>query len=97
MTQSLIIQLAQPPDADAILSILNEACDWLTAKGIDQWTPRRFSHERTVAAIERGEVYVAKIGTETVGTLRLTWEDETLWSEWPETAGYVHLLAVGRA
>ena len=97
MTHSLTIQQAQLSDANAILSILNEACDWLTAKGIDQWAPGRFSRERSLAAIDRGEVCVAKIGAEIVGTLRLTWADEALWIDGPALAGYVHVLAVTRA
>ncbi len=47
-------------------------------------------------AIERGEVYAAKLNDKTIATLRLQWTDD-LWGTRPDDAGYVHTLAVERA
>lgn len=91
------MEQARAADVDAVLAILAGAGEWLTAKGIDQWGPGRFSRERGVEAIGRGEVYIASLEEEIVGTLRLQWSDESVWGVRPDDAGYVHALAVGRA
>ncbi len=91
------ITQAQADDIDQILAILTGAGEWLTARGIDQWGPGQFSRNRGAAAIERREVYVARLGNEIIGTLRLQWQDEDLWDTWPNAAGYVHALAVKRS
>ena len=68
----------------------------MAAKGINQWDPAQFSRERGLVAIERGGVYMARLGAEIVGTLRLQWADEALWAVRTDDAGYVHGLAVKR-
>lgn len=88
---------ARSEDLDAILAILTGAGEWLAAKDIDQWGPGRFSRERGMAAIERGEAYVAILGGKVVATLSLQWSDEAFWGDRPGSAGHVHALAVDRA
>ena len=88
---------AQALDVDERLALLREAGEWVAAKGINQWDPAQFSRERGLVAIERGEVYMARLGIEVVGTLRLQWSDESLWGIRADDAGYVHGLAVKRA
>ena len=91
------VSLAQASDADERLALLMEAGAWVAAKGINQWDPAQFSRERGLVAIERGEVYIARLGAEVAGTLRLQWADEALWGVRPNDAGYIHGLAVKRA
>ena len=93
----IAVERAQLFDVDDIVAILTGAVEWLTAKGINQWQPGRFSREGSAAAVERGEVFVARLGKEAVGTLRLLWSDDSLWDARPGKAGYVHALGVKRA
>lgn len=93
----ITVTQAQVADVDKILAILTGVGAWLAAKGIDQWGPNRFSREGSAAAIERGEVYIARLGGKIVGTLRLQWSDALLWGSFSDGAGYIHALAVERA
>ncbi|MDQ3862993.1 MAG: GNAT family N-acetyltransferase [Actinomycetota bacterium] len=78
------------------MSILEEASWWLLSRGIDQWTPGSFSRRRIAGRIEAGEMYLAEIAGQAVGTFALQWSDEETWSRVPDDAGYVHGLAIRR-
>ncbi len=69
--QITIVQ-AQSSDIDTVISILEEAGQWLFARGIHQWLPGSFSRERIASAIEPGEVYLARRGDEANGKLLST-------------------------
>ena len=88
---------AQATDLDNLLSILEEAAQWLVSRGIDQWQPGSFSRQRIADRIEREEMYLAELGELPVGTLALQWSDEETWGEVPKDAGYVHGLAIRRS
>lgn len=88
---------AQPADLDTVLAILEEAARWLAGKGIDQWRPGSFPRQSIADAIARGEVILARLGEEAVGTLTLQWSDELFWGAGPPDAGYLHKLAIRRA
>jgi len=47
---------ARASDLDTVLSILEEAAQWLVSRGIDQWQPGSFSRQRIADRIERGEM-----------------------------------------
>jgi GNAT superfamily N-acetyltransferase len=79
-----------------VLSILEEAAQWLVYRGIDQWQPGSFSRRRIADRIERGEMYLAELRGRAVGTLALQWSDEETWGDVPADAGYVHGLAIRR-
>jgi ribosomal protein S18 acetylase RimI-like enzyme len=90
---------AEPGELGVVLDILVEAAHWQTARGLTQWFPELFTIvlraeiERQIGA---GEVYLARIDGEAVGTLTLQWADEPVWGPQPDDAGYVHRLAVRR-
>ena len=89
---------AEPSDLDAVLDILQEAVQWLASQGVDQWQwPDQFPRQRNAQAIERGEMYVAKLADEPVATFSLQWADPNIWSDAADDAGYVHRLAVRRS
>jgi RimJ/RimL family protein N-acetyltransferase len=96
LAQISIVQ-AQAADLVSVMEILDEAAAWLKARGIQQWPSPHPPHvwQRTTAAIQRGDVYLAYMLLERspVGTLRLTWTD-AYWSSDRELAGYVHGLAI---
>jgi ribosomal protein S18 acetylase RimI-like enzyme len=93
----ITIELAQPSDLDTVLDMLEEAVDWLTARGIDQWRPGVFHGVRRqpiADQVRRGEVYLAKRDGQAVGTLTLQWADKMFWGTVPDDAGYIHRLAI---
>ncbi|GAA2407788.1 GNAT family N-acetyltransferase [Nonomuraea africana] len=85
---------ASAADAAEVLDVLDEAAAWLRRRGITQW-PERFESSWIEGAIERGETWLARVGTATAGTLTLDWADP-LWADAGGAAGYVHRMAVRR-
>jgi len=100
MRDSLEIVQAVPTDFETVVSILVEAAEWHASLGITQWFPALFKehlYPRISGDVAAGEVYLAKIDDEPIGTLTLQWSDEETWGRQPRAAGYVHRLAVRRA
>ncbi len=97
---TVTINRAGPADLDAVMELLEEAARWLQRRGIDQW-PAWLPRQPVVEAIERGEVYLARLDGQPAGTLilrpALQWPDTAIWGEVPDDAAYVHSLAVRRA
>lgn len=96
----LTIAQAQPSDLETVLTILEEAAQWLTSRSIEQWSPGAFrgTHRQFIVDhLNQGEVYLAKVDGEAIGTIRLQWSDKSTWGEMPDDAGYVHSLAIRRA
>lgn len=83
---------ATAQDMEILYGILNEAARWIHQRGIDQWQ-YPFNRERIEKALAEHEVYLARQDGEPVGTLTLQWADTPFWGDWPDDAGYVHLLA----
>ncbi len=88
-------------DYDAVMAILREAADWLSARGIQQWyhwhmdVGEQILRER----LEQHEVYLFQRGDVPLGTLTIQWTDPDVWSERgiDGLAGYVHGMAVARS
>jgi GNAT superfamily N-acetyltransferase len=89
------IRAAQPDELEVVLGVLSDAAAWLRVRGIEMW-PERFDDDWVMPAIERGETWLAEHDGEVVGTLVVQWEDPTFWAGFPNNAGYLHRLAVGR-
>jgi GNAT superfamily N-acetyltransferase len=87
-------QIAAPVQAGDVLSVLNEAADWLRARGISQW-PERFDPSWVDDAIRRGQTWLARVDGMLSGTVTLDWSDP-VWSDAGGAAAYVHRLAVRR-
>jgi len=90
------IRQAEEADAAIVAELLDEATAWVGERGYEQW-PLPFPLGEVIAAIERGEVYVAEIDRDAVATVTLLWDDPIYWGERPADAAYVHKLAVRRA
>jgi signal transduction histidine kinase/GNAT superfamily N-acetyltransferase len=90
----LEVNKATPTQLPLVMGIITEAAAWLVAKGIDQWPspPNDHWRRRIERHIANGELYLATLNGEAIGTIRLTWSDPY----WPEetNAGYVHTLAI---
>ncbi|MDP4503194.1 GNAT family N-acetyltransferase [Nonomuraea turcica] len=91
---NLSFHRASPAHTAEVLSVLNEAADWLRRREVTQW-PDRFEPSWIDEAITRGETWLVRAGDKAVGTLTLDWSDP-LWSDVAGSAGYVHRMAVRR-
>ena len=68
LSNSLEIVRADGGDIDGVLAVLEEAAEWLVAKGVvGPWRPGFFSRQAFADQIAHGEVYLARLGEETVG------------------------------
>ena len=87
---------ASEDDADKIVSLLDNAAEWVQSKGIDQWRPGSFDIGKLLARIRDGEVYVAIYEGSIVGTFRLQMHDKSVWGERDsnEDYAYLHHLAI---
>ena len=91
---------ARSEDFGRYIDLLEEVADWLEARGVKQWRSGdfRLSAAYYAQSIELGEVQLAFIGDELVGTLRLLLHEPIVWPEVVEDdAVYVYNLAVRRA
>ncbi len=98
-TDDIKITGARPKELEVVVSIFEEAGQWLQARGIDQWPSQVPERMRAHLAqqITRGEIYLAWLHRQPVGTLTLQWSDPHIWGEQLPDAGYVHGLAIRRA
>src|SRR5450432_2822984 len=92
----LTIVPASAEETHAVIAILTEAACWLDSRGLPSWSPDSLQVVMT-AAVSRGEVYLARIDDQPVGTISVQWSDPALWGQQPDDAGYVHKLAIVRA
>jgi GNAT superfamily N-acetyltransferase len=96
MIRSSMVEVitAKPEDLDTVVEILDEAAHWVVSRGWTGWKPGSFSPQSIYKQLERGEVYLGKIGRKIVGTITLQWSDKMFWGRTPQDAGYIHKLAV---
>jgi hypothetical protein len=90
----IVFTAASDGCTDEVLRVLDEAAEWLSARGIDQW-PQRFDAEWVAGAISRGETWLVSVDDRTAGTLTLDWDDP-LGAGRGGAAGYVHRMAACR-
>ena len=88
-------------DYDAVMTILREAADWLSARGIHQWYHWHMDVGEQILRdrIEHHEVYLFRRDNSPIGTLTIQWSDPDVWGERgiDGLAGYVHGMAVARS
>jgi len=97
---TLTIRPAVAADFDTVVSLWNEAAEWLASRGIDQWqyAPRHPAIRRNIAA---GECWIvdddqgAPVATITVDA----YADPDFWrpEDDPDSALYAHRMAIRRA
>ncbi len=94
---ALTITRAKPAELCVVMEILDEAAAWLRDKGITkQWPcPMPVSFwEFMEKEIAKGQVYLARLDGNALGTFRFEWTDSELWAHDPDGGGYVHSFAV---
>jgi ribosomal protein S18 acetylase RimI-like enzyme len=88
-------------DYDAVMTILREAADWLSARGIQQWYHWHMDAGEQILRerLEDHEVYLFQRDNWSIGTLTIQWTDPDVWGERgiDGLAGYVHGMAVARS
>jgi protein-tyrosine phosphatase len=92
----LTFRPAGPEDLHQVVEVLSEAAAWAKARGVEAWWPVPFPEKWVRPGVERGEVILAEIRSQLVGTLTLTREDPVMWGKQPPIAAYVHRVAVSR-
>jgi ribosomal protein S18 acetylase RimI-like enzyme len=77
--------------------LINEAADWLIAKGEPLWGPNETSHDELVHVTKAGELITGRIAGELAACMYLHNEDKLFWPQDPPgQAFYIHRLAVAR-
>jgi GNAT superfamily N-acetyltransferase len=84
------ISVASPAEAGVVLGILRAASTSRSPPGEGIWGHNFPDVERDLPA---GQVYLARLGAEAVGTFVLRWTDEAVWGPDDGDAGYLHRLA----
>ncbi|GAA4863387.1 GNAT family N-acetyltransferase [Kitasatospora terrestris] len=95
---ALEMRAARPDELGLVEDLLAGASEWLASLGSDQWQfpPRR---ERLIESMSRGECFLASLDGRVVGTLTVDEQaDPEFWQpgDEPETALYVHRMAIAR-
>jgi ribosomal protein S18 acetylase RimI-like enzyme len=96
-TETLEIVPATEAAVPMILAMLDEASDWLARKGFGQWQAGTFNEARIARAVRAGEVYLAKLDGQVVGTLTLSWSNAMTWGDFTNEGAYVSRLTVKRS
>ncbi|MFD8550364.1 GNAT family N-acetyltransferase [Streptomyces fradiae] len=94
----VVVRAAGPDELEVVEGLLKEASAWLAARGIDQWQYPPHT-DRITRALERGDCYLAFRNDKPAGTLQVDdFADPEFWTadDRPETALYVHRMAVSR-
>ena len=91
----MTVRLARAEDVETVARLLEEATVWVGELGHEQW-PCPYPREDLLGAIDRGEVYVAELDGDVVGTITVLADDPVYWGARPPDAHYVHKLAVRR-
>ena len=95
--REIMLRVARPDEAAHVVSILEEAAQWLTARDILQWTPGTFSQDEVRQWMSTGTVLVAWRDAEAIGTITFSLKDDELWQALPPArARYIYKLAVRR-
>jgi ribosomal protein S18 acetylase RimI-like enzyme len=96
-TETLEIVPATEDAVPMILDMLDEASDWLARKGFSQWQAGTFNEARIARSIRAGEVYLAKLDGQVVGTITLAWSNAMTWGDMTNEGAYVSRLTVKRS
>ena len=91
------VERAQAEDTAAVRALIQEAADWLTARGIRQWIPGAYPADRVARGVARGEVFVVRGADGALdATLQLQDADPEVWGADDGRALYLHRLTVAR-
>jgi ribosomal protein S18 acetylase RimI-like enzyme len=93
----LEVRPAAADDVETVVRIMNEASEWVVARGAPPWNRSPWRTADVQDRIARGETYLAVDGGQAIATVTVQSSDEWLWPGRLPEALYVHRLAVARA
>jgi GNAT superfamily N-acetyltransferase len=103
MTDNLTVRQAGPDDMGTILGMIEEAADWLSTKGTDQWAvpwpTRKRRDNRVVRGLKKKKTWIVEDAGAPIATVTLRQQgNRKLWTatERREPAVYLSRLIVGR-
>ncbi len=97
-TEAIAVTRAEKVEEAVASTIVEEAANWLAARGEPMWGAEDCTPEALGPAIEAGELYLARVNGEPVGTMMLQWEDPRFWPDVPGgESAFIHRLAVRRS
>jgi protein-tyrosine phosphatase len=88
---SLAITVATPADREIVLDILRSASAARALCGVTIWGE---DFPDVVGGLASGEIYLARMGGQPVGTFALRWSDDAVWGPGDGDSGYLHRLAI---
>jgi len=72
----LEVRKARTADLGTVLPILEDAARRMVRQRLPGWTPGALSRRRIAEIIDRGEMYLALLADQAVGTFALQWSDQ---------------------
>ncbi|HEY6068002.1 MAG TPA: hypothetical protein VIU81_04850, partial [Gaiellaceae bacterium] len=76
------VRPAGTEDVELVGALIDDATEWVGRLGFVQW-PLPFPRDDLVAAIGRGEVYLAEVDGEAAATVTVLADDPVYWGERP--------------
>lgn len=92
----LSLRRAADSDREDVLEILDEAAQWLTSIGVQQW-PSPFPRATVARDFEHNLVWLAVLDGQTVATASVLTTDPLFWGDVGGNAWYLHRVAVRRS
>ena len=90
-----MIRHATDADISTVSSILQEAADWLTARGTPMWQCDELQPDRIASDVRAGQFYLAIYEGEPAGTIKFQLSDPEFWPDVPpDESAFVHRLAI---
>jgi ribosomal protein S18 acetylase RimI-like enzyme len=102
LTGRVAVVRAERHELPLAIDVLEEAAAWVDTLGHATWergsfrSARRYGNHVLREALDRGDLYLARLDDRVVATVTLQWSDPLFWPDAAEDAGYVHRLAVRR-
>jgi GNAT superfamily N-acetyltransferase len=91
------IRQAVPQDTGTVSDILNEAAQWLTARGNIMWRDQELLPANLAADVTSELFFLAEIGGEAAGTIKFQLEDLLFWPDIVQSeSAFMHRLAIRR-
>lgn len=93
---SLEISRAEQSNVTELISVLNEALSYKLAHHDLSWGHEAFTTKEVMPNIQAGDIFVARLNKQIVGSLILKSSDARIWGKQVPDALYVHRLAIRR-
>jgi GNAT superfamily N-acetyltransferase len=97
LIEGVQVRRATEVDAALVESILREAAEWLTRRGIPLWLESELLPDDIARHAREGRYFIAEVEGEPAGTMRFEHDDPDFWPDVVQgESAFVHRLAVRR-